>query len=183
MIYMSVDHPPPNCFYKERNLRILHRDCWKVGKGRFQEGFRKVHRKDINTWCRIRVQEGSGRFQEGGPEGHLHMFLLFSVRLCFFTHFLVCVSCRVYVSFVYWLFSFLLCVLFSLRYLFYVLDVCSLICVFVCWRLGGLKHTKWNTKNTANTSKQIVLFFYFDQFTGRFQEGFRKHQEDVQVPA
>ena len=127
------------------------------------EDFRKVYRKGINTWCRIRVQEGSGRFQEGGPEGHLHIFLLFSVRLCFSFLFLfvflfcvvVCFSfllgpllcvvlsfCVLYVfrfvfMLVLFIVSFLFCVLFSLRYLFYVLDFYFLISVFVCWRLGG----------------------------------------------
>ena len=163
-----VGSPPPYCFYKERNLRILHRDCWKVGKGRFQEGFRKVHRKDINTWCRIRVQEGSGRFQEGRAGRALAFF--FPVRLCVhsfsclvflccvvvcvFFYVVFCVVCCSFLCsslfafrFVFRLILFVdsflsLYVLFSLRYLFYVLVFCFLICVFVCWRLGGLKHTK-----------------------------------------
>ena len=112
----------PNCFYKERNLRILHRDCWKVGKGRFQEGFRKVHRKDINTWCRIRVQEGSGRFQEGRAGRALAYFSFFSSSFVFIIPFLVWFFFVVLL----FVFSFMLC-----SALFAVLSFVRLYLLFV----------------------------------------------------
>ena len=122
LTYMSVDqNPPPYCFYKERNLRILHRDCWKVGKGRFQEGFRKVHRKDINTWRRFRIQEGSGRFQEGRAGRALAYFSFIFSSFVFFLPFLVCFFFVVLLFFSFMLCSLLFVVLSFVR--FYLLFV------------------------------------------------------------
>ena len=87
-----------------------------------KEGFRKVSGRFTGRICRIRVQEGSGRFQEGGPEGHLHMFLLFSVRLCFSFIFLFVFHFYVVVCV-----SYILCSL-----LFIVLSFCFYMCFVSC---------------------------------------------------
>ena len=142
---MIVGKTPLYCFYKERNLRILHRDCWKVEKGRFQEGFRKVHRKDINTWCRIRVQEGSGRFQEGRAGRALAYFSFFPVRLCFHSFsclvFLCCVVVCVFFYFVFCVVccSFLCSSLFAFRFVFrLILFVDSCLSLYILFSLRYL---------------------------------------------
>ena len=91
-----------------------------------KEGFRKVSGRFTGRICRIRVQEGSGRFQEGGPEGHLHSFLIFSVRLCFsfiflfVFHFYVVVCVHVFHIF------YVLCCLLFFPFVFYMCFVSCL---------------------------------------------------------
>ena len=119
-----------------------------------KEGFRKVSGRFTGRICRIRVQEGSGRFQEGRPEGHLHIFLLCSVRLCFSFIFLFVFHFYVVVCFAYLLCSLLFvvlsfCVLYVFRVVFMLVlfidsflffYVFSFLCViyFMCWMFARL---------------------------------------------
>ena len=116
---MIIGRPPPLIVFirsatSEYSIEI-------VGKLE-KEGFRKVSGRFTGRICRIRVQEGSGRFQEGRPEGHLHMFLLFSVRLCFSFIFLFVFHFYVVVCD-----SYILCSL-----LFVVLSFCFYMCFVSC---------------------------------------------------
>ena len=117
---MSVDQTPPLIVFirsatSEYSIEI-------VGKLE-KEGFRKVSGRFTGRICRIRVQEGSGRFQEGGPEGHLHMFLLFSVRLCFLFIFLFVFHFYVVVCF---LIFYVHCCLLFFPFVFYMCFVSCL---------------------------------------------------------